>query len=447
MPNRVLIVEDDEATLEAVSGALVDLGCSVARCTEPTSARRLLETEDFDVVVTDLRLPGMNGLELCDCISLSRPDLPVVLMTAFGDARSVAWAMRSRVVDFLPKPFSIDGLRVAIGRALEKRKRLTKVARLPDDGSDDDSPLPEMVGSSTPMRALARRVRKAARFEGCVLITGETGTGKELVGRAVHALSARAHGPFVALNCAALPAEIIESELFGHVLGSFTGAVRSRSGLFQAAAGGTLFLDEIGAMPFSLQSRLIRALDSGKVRAIGRVEEERADVHLVAATNAHLRDAATHGAFREDLLSRVSAFPLQIPPLRARGDDVIEIAQHFLRRFAPEEANAVLSEAASGALRRYPWPGNVRELENCIQAALVAAGSERIEPQHLPERVRENLAGDLESDPRPLDLEAVERLHIARVLSETGGNRSAAARKLGMNRVTLYRKLKRYRVE
>lgn len=449
MSTRILVVEDDEATLEAVSDALEDFGCSVERCSDATSARAALEQRDFDAVVTDLRMPDVDGLELCDRIVGSRPDLPVILMTAYGDTRVVSSAMRVGVVDFLQKPFTVESLGEAIQRALSRRNGVARVARLPDAAKQDDGPLPDMIGESPAMKGLSRRVRQAAAAGCSVLVTGETGTGKELVARAIHRLGDRSGGPFVALNCAALPSEMIESELFGHAHGAFTGAVRSRHGLFRAADRGTLFLDEIGAMPLALQSRLLRAMEARAVRAVGTVDEVPVDVRVVAATNADLRDAVAHGTFREDLLLRLGAFPVEIPPLRARGDDVIFITRYFLSKFdtgsgpSPRE----LTAAAIRALRRYSWPGNVRELENCVQAALVAAGNGPIDVEHLPARVRDtDVTADVPGEAGATDLDVVERRHIERVLEEAGGNRSAAARKLGMNRVTLYRKLKRYRL-
>jgi transcriptional regulator with PAS, ATPase and Fis domain len=302
-----------------------------------------------------------------------------------------------------------------------------------------------MVGSGAPMRALARRVRQAALATCAVLVTGETGTGKELVARSVHAMSERANAPFVALNCATLSAEMIESELFGHTHGAFTGAVRTHSGLFRAANGGTLFLDEIGAMPIELQSRLLRVMEVGAVRSVGSIEEEPVNVRIVAATNANLEDAVRSGTFRADLLIRLEAFTIELPPLRARGDDIVEIARHFVTRFTTGGASPDIDPTALRVLRRYQWPGNVRELENSIQAALVAAGSGPITVEHLPKRVRESGAlPGVDLDAQPMDLGVLERLHIQRVLEEVRGNRSVAARRLGIDRVTLYRKLKRF---
>jgi two-component system response regulator HydG len=442
---RILVVDDDEPTLDAVVEALGELGYATERCHDAELARAVLEERDFDAVVTDLRLPGVDGIELSGRIAGSRPDVPVVVMTAYGDATAVSRAMRSGiVVDFLEKPFTIESLSEAVERAIARREREARIDRLPPESSEA-LPLPGMVGSGAPMRALARRVRQAALATCAVLVTGETGTGKELVARSVHAMSERANAPFVALNCATLSAEMIESELFGHTHGAFTGAVRTHSGLFRAANGGTLFLDEIGAMPIELQSRLLRVMEVGAVRSVGSIEEEPVNERIVAATNANLEDAVRSGTFRADLLIRLEAFTIELPPLRARGDDIVEIARHFVTRFTTGGASPDIDPTALRVLRRYQWPGNVRELENSIQAALVAAGSGPITVEHLPKRVRESGAlPGVDLDAQPMDLGVLERLHIQRVLEEVRGNRSVAARRLGIDRVTLYRKLKRF---
>jgi len=290
---------------------------------------------------------------------------------------------------------------------------------------------------------MADRVRQVANHQAPVLITGETGTGKEIFARAIHALSDRRDRPFVALNCAALPGEIIESELFGHATGAFTGAARNHPGVFRDAEGGTLFLDEIGAMPLGLQARLLRAIEQRSVRPVGTVDEVATNVRIVAASNARLRDLADSGQFRSDLLFRLSAFELDLPALRDRGNDVLELAEYFLNNLFHTGKPRILGESAKVALLGYPWPGNVRELENSIRAAVAMSSSKTLEASELPLRVREsNRARG--NDSTRVDLDALERTHIQRVLRETGGNRSEAARQLGIDRVTLYRKMKRY---
>jgi two-component system, NtrC family, response regulator AtoC len=444
---RILVVEDDDETRDAVSGSLEDLGYDVVACGDARSAKNELEQTEFDILVTDIRMPGVDGLELCADIAGNHPDLPVILMTAFGDSRAVVQGMRAGASDFLPKPFTFDDLRDAVGRAVERRQESERMIRLPAEAVSDDSTIPGLVGTSVAMREVARRVRQVAGHQAPVLITGETGTGKELVAHAIHVLSVRKDGPFVALNCAAIPAEMIESELFGHAQGAFTGAVKSRPGVFRAADRGTLFLDEIGAMPVALQARLLRAIEQRAIRAVGTIDEVFVDVRVVAATNARLREIAATGQFRADLLFRLSAFEVELPPLRARGNDIEELARHFLIKYAAGQRHDLTAEALV-ALRTYSWPGNVRELENSIHAAMAISEDGRLDVDDLPARIKHaSPGGEAAPDPSSVELDLVERRHIERVLREANGNRSEAARKLGIDRVTLYRKMKRYRVD
>jgi DNA-binding NtrC family response regulator len=441
MAARILVVEDDDETREAVAGALRDLGYDAAGCPDARTARA---HSDVDIVVTDIRMPGESGLELCAEIAGNRPDLPVILMTAFGDTRAVSLGLRAGASDFLAKPFSLSDLGDAVGRALERRRRSARVLRVADTTSSPGLPLPGVVGSSDAMRLVTDRVRQLANNQSPVLITGETGTGKELFARAIHALSERRSGPFLALNCAALSAEMIESELFGHASGAFTGATRNHPGVFRDADGGTVFLDEIAAMPLGLQARLLRAIEQRSVRSVGTVGEVATNVRIVAASNARLRDLADSGQFRSDLLFRLSAFELDLPALRDRGNDVVELAEFFLSSLATGSTPRALSDTAKQALLAYNWPGNVRELENGIRAAVALSHGKMLEVSELPTRVREAYKSRGESS--RVDLDALERTHIERVLRETGGNRSEAARQLGIDRVTLYRKMKRYQV-
>ncbi|MEI9951257.1 MAG: sigma-54 dependent transcriptional regulator [Pseudomonadota bacterium] len=449
MAARILIVEDDDETREAVAGSLRDLGYDTTVCHDARSARAHVDVDvDVDIVVTDIRMPGESGLELCAEIAGNRPDLPVILMTAFGDTRAVSLGLRAGASDFLAKPFSLSDLGAAVGRALERRQRATRVNRLAETAPGSERPVPGVVGSSTVMRTIADRVRQLANHQAPVLVTGETGTGKEIFARAIHALSDRRNRPFVALNCAALPAEIIESELFGHASGAFTGAARNHPGVFRDAEGGTLFLDEIGAMPLGLQARLLRAIEQRSVRPVGTVGEVATNVRIVAASNARLRDLADSGQFRSDLLFRLSTFELDLPSLRERGNDVIELAEYFLNNLSHASSAGpprVLGESAKLALLAYSWPGNVRELENGMRAAVAMSSSKTLEVSDLPLRVRDAHKALGNASTR-VDLDALERNHIERVLRETGGNRSEAARQLGIDRVTLYRKMKRYQV-
>jgi DNA-binding NtrC family response regulator len=392
-------------------------------------------------------MPGTDGLQLCANVVGNFPDLPVVLMTAYGDSTAVVQGLRAGAVDFLPKPFSLDDLKAAIERALARRHESDRMMRLPNEVGDDNALIAGFIGSSRAMLEIRRRVRQAALQQSCVLITGETGTGKELVARAIHEHSTRRSKPFIAVNCAAIPSAMLESELFGHAAGAFTGAVRGSPGMFRAADGGTLFLDEVGAMPLEVQPRVMRAIEQHAVRAVGTVDEVPVDVRILAATNRRLRDAVTGGEFRSDLHFRLAAFEIELPPLRARGDDISELVRHFVEAYSPGVPREFSAEALV-ALRTYGWPGNVRELENAVHAALSVCNEGPIQVKHLPSRIL-NSTPSVEGAPTssPVVLDSVERQHIERILHEAGGNRSEAARKLGIDRVTLYRKMKRYRVD
>lgn len=438
MTARILVVEDDDETRDAVTGALRDLGYDAAACADARSAR---SHADVDIVVTDIRMPGESGLELCADIAGNRPDLPVILMTAFGDTRAVSLGLRAGASDFLAKPFSLSDLGAAVGRALERRQRSARVNRLTDSAAGSEPSLPGIVGSSDVMRSLAERARQVANHHGPVLVTGEAGTGKELFARAIHALSERRHQPFVALSCSAVPLEVLEGELFGHGAPTAFVAPNTQPGLFRHAAGGTLFIDEICAMPLGLQARLLRAMDQRSTNGLNDATNAR----IVVASSARLRDLADSGHFRSDLLFRLSAFELDLPSLRDRGNDVIELAEHVLRTLATTGAARVLSESAKQALLAYTWPGNVRELETALRVAVAQSTSKTLEPADLPLCVRDSQRPHA-SQAGGVDLDALERAHIERVLRETGGNRSEAARQLGIDRVTLYRKMKRYEV-
>ena len=438
MTARILVVEDDRETREAVAGALRDLGYDAAVCPDARSART---HSDVDIVVTDIRMPGVSGLELCAEIAGNRPDLPVILMTAFGDTRAVSLGLRAGAADFLAKPFSLADLGAAVGRALARRQRAARVNRLSDTPLGAESPLPGIVGSSPAMRVISDRVRQLARHQAPLLVNGETGTGKEIFVRAIHALSGRGTQPFVALNCTVLPSEMLESELFGHAAGPFTKRAQPGAGVLGNADGGTLFLDEIGAMPLALQARLLHVIAQ-------QGPEPEISVRIVAASTAQLRAMAESGQFRSDLLFRLSAYELDLPALRDRGNDVLELAEHFLNALRHPGKARVLGESAKQALLSYDWPGNVRELENSIRAAVALSSGTTLEASNLPARIRQprTASGAAPDRVDRVDLDALERAHIERVLRETGGNRSEAARQLGIDRVTLYRKMKRYEV-
>ncbi len=446
MTARILVVDDDAEMCALLRERLCHRGYAVQVESAPETALARLASEDFDALVTDVRMRGMSGLELCERVTASRPGVPVLVITAFGDLATAVGAIRAGAQDFLAKPFEVEELCFRLDRMLEHRQLAEEVVRL---RALELEPAVELVGESAELLRLRELVARVAVSDAPVLVLGETGSGKECVARAIHRLGPRAAGPFVALNCAAMPEHLIESELFGHEKGAFTDARAARSGLLLQAGGGTLLLDEIGELPLSLQPKLLRALQERRVRPIGSSREQPFDARVIAATNRDLDAAVEEGHFREDLFFRLDVLRVQVPPLRARGGDVLLLAQFFLRRCAERSGKPVtgLSRAAAEKLLHYAWPGNVRELENCIERAVALTGHDQILAEDLPERIREYGRRDVliaAEDPSELvPLEVVEQRYVARVMEAVGGNKTLAAKILGLDRKTLYRKLGR----
>jgi len=439
----VLVVDDDPEMGRFLATALGKRGLAVTVCGSGDEAFARLAGEDFDVVLTDLAMRGMSGLELCQRIVANRPDLPVVVMTAFGSMDAAIAAIRAGAYDFITKPVEADVLRIALDRAAQHRQLRAELKRLRE--AVRQGPRLPILGNSAAVRSVIDLLERVAPTDATVLITGESGTGKELAARALHARSRRAAGPFVAVNCAALPEGLLESELFGHARGAFTDAHSSRVGLFVQAGGGTLFLDEIGEMPAGMQVKLLRALEERRVRPVGG-EEIAFDARLVAATNRDLETAVEEKRFRDDLYYRLNVIQVALPPLRARGNDVLLIAHELVARFARDFGKPVrgLTAEAAERLLRYSWPGNVRELSNCIERGVALARFDELTVEDLPEKIRDYHAasGAGEELGEILSLDEVERRYVLRALEMLGGNRTLAAQKLGVDRKTLYRKLK-----
>jgi two-component system response regulator HydG len=450
MAARVLVVDDDQPLCETLEAALVRRDFSVTWHTSGDEALALMDTgDDFDVVVTDLHMSHLDGIALCQRVFERRPDIPVIVLTAFGSFDAAVAAIRAGAYDFISKPVQLDVLTIALRRAVEHKALREEVKRL---RSFAGAPLraTELIGTSRAMLAVHDRIARVADSDASVLITGESGTGKEVVARVLHKSSRRSEGPFVAVNCAAMPEALLESELFGHTRGAFTDAKEARVGLFAQASRGTLLLDEIGDMPLGLQPKLLRALQEKSVRPLGGTHEVPVDVRILAATNRDLESAIEERRFREDLFFRLNVIHLELPPLRARGGDVLALAQHFVAKTAEREKKNIVgvSSAAAEKLVAYAWPGNVRELQNCIEHAVALARYDAITPEDLPEKIKAYksahvlVAGDDPSELVPM--EEVERRYILRVLEAVAGNKTAAARILGIERKTLYRKLERY---
>jgi two-component system response regulator HydG len=446
MNPRALIVDDEPAECQLVCDALSHAGFEVSSAQSPGRALDLLATRPFDVVLTDLNMPGMSGTELCRRIIEAAPHVPVVLVTAFGSIDSAVDAMRAGAYDFLTKPFDVDAVALVLRRAVEHRALKCEVDAL-RRVVDTSQRYGGLLGNSQAMRDLYGMIERIASNDAPILITGESGTGKEIVAREIHARGRQAKGRFVAVNCAAMPEALLETELFGHVRGAFTDARTPREGLLVAARGGTLLLDEIGDMPIGLQPKLLRALQERVVRPVGATEEVPFDARIIAATNRDLETAIEAGRFREDLYYRINVIHLQLPPLRARGGDALGLAQNFLGEAAVRNGKPVpsLTSGAAERLLAYDWPGNVRELRNCMERIVALARTERIDEGDLPPKVRDYrsghvlVAGDHPHELQPL--EEVERRYILRVVEACKGNKSQAARVLGIGRKTLYRRL------
>ena len=441
---RILVIDDDAGARESVARMLRTAGHTVEEAATGEDGVTAARAGNFDVILSDLQMPGLSGLDVLKRLRDAHVDSVFIIMTGFGTVESAIEAMRLGAVDFMQKPFFRDELLMRV-RAAADRRQLARHVDLLQKQIRPAAGLDALIGASDQMVRVKEVVRRAAVATGTVLITGETGTGKELVARAIHAGSARASGPFVPLNCAALTESLLENELFGHARGAFTGAAAPRAGLIEHAAGGTLFLDEIGTMTAPLQAKLLRALESGEVRRIGENESRKVDVRFVAATNVELRSAVDRGSFRGDLYYRLNVHRVHLPPLRERGDDVAVLVEHFLQRYGASAGVTTCTPDALAALRSYDFPGNVRELEHIIQRAVAIAPGATIERADLPEELLVRKV-----PPAPPDgsvtaaRERAERDMVVAALARANGEVSAAARDLHVSRTTLWRLMKKH---
>jgi two-component system response regulator HydG len=447
---RILIIDDDRSMCDVLEAELRKRGFETTATTSPEDAVRRLAEDDFSLVLTDINMHGMSGVDLCRQIVESREDLPVVVMTAYGSMEAAIAAIRAGAYDFVTKPFEMDDIALTMERALKHRALREEVKRLRRVVVDQQK-FDDILGTSSAMKKMYDLIARVAETETTVLITGESGTGKELVAKAIHLRSGRKEGPFVAINCAAMPESLLESELFGHVKGAFTDARTARPGLFIKASRGTLFLDEIGEMPAGMQAKLLRALQERTVRPVGGDQEQPFDARIIAATNKDLETEVEERRFREDLFYRINVVRIHVPPLRSRGSDILLLAQHFLERYAAQSRRPVvgMTSAAADKLLNYPWPGNVRELQNCIERAVALAQFDQIGVDDLPDKIKDFKTARISvesNDPAELlPMEEVERRYILKVLEAVGGNKTLAAQVLGFDRRTLYRKLERVR--
>ena len=452
--SQILIVEDDKVARELLDEILRREGHTVEALASGDEAIARAGKRDYDLVISDVRLgDSASGFDVLAAFQQQAAETPVILITAFGDVSGAMAAIQKGAYDYVSKPFNVGELTLTVSRALE-RSRLVEENRAARAREGDKPPhIESIVGASPAMLDVYKMVARVAPTMSTVLVVGESGTGKELVARAIHTHSPRANGPFVAVNCTALTESLLESELFGHAKGAFTGAVASKRGIFEEAQGGTVFLDEIGDVAGKMQAQLLRVLQEGEIRRVGGTEAIKVDVRVVAATNRELEEEVKEGRFREDLYFRINVVTIRLPPLRERPSDIPLLVDHFLAKYAARERrnDAGVAPQAMALLQRYAWPGNVRELENVIERALALSKDGVILPSDLPGEIAQEAAangaaatasgGGLVED-RPT-LAELERRYIELILRETGGNKKRAAEILGIDRRTLYRTLER----
>jgi DNA-binding NtrC family response regulator len=444
---RVLVVEDDPVLLTILARYLGQRGCCVLRASSAAEALEIFSHTPIDVTVSDVRMPGMSGHELLQEVRRRDPEADLILITAHSSVKDAVAAIQAGAADYLEKPVDCRRLHHTIQMIVERR-RLRQRVRILELGGRDSTVFEGMVARSRRMLEVFSFIERIAEFPTTTLIMGESGTGKELVARAVHQRSPLRDRPFVVCNCSVLAPGLIESELFGHVRGAFTGADRDHKGLFETANGGTIFLDEIGELPLDAQVKLLRVLENREIRRVGSPVSVPVDIRVVAATNRDLARMVQAGEFREDLFYRLNVGVIELPPLRERVEDLELLCEHFLTQFARRFAldKGSISVGAMNALRAYHWPGNVRELSNVLERASIMANGGEIQQEHLPADLRRRGEASEEEAISPLDLslEAAERDQIRRALDSAGGRRVAAARLLGLSRRTLYRKLDKY---
>lgn len=445
MEPRVLVIDDEENMLLMFRQILEKEGFRVETAPDGHTALQAASGYSVDLVISDLSMPGMNGMDVLKKMKLLQPDAPFIILTGFGTIESAVEAMKLGAYDYLTKPIHREHLLVTVRKALEYHRLTREVERLKEEAFETAS-FSNIIGKSKKMKELFRLIKRVADSSSIILLYGESGTGKELFARAIHYNSPRKNGPFIAVDCGSIPETLLESELFGHTRGAFTGAVRAKRGLVEEAGGGTLFLDEVGNMSLNFQSKLLRAIQEGEVRPVGSSERITVDVRIVAATNKNLKAEVERGNFREDLYYRLAVIPIPLPPLRERKEDIPLLARHFLEKYSRRTPSPQLSPEALGILVNYPWPGNVRELENLMERAALLCEGQAITPAHLSFETEE-------SPPAPegvvplkeateKTVKIIEKEKILHALEAASGNKARAAKMLGISRGTLYNKLK-----
>jgi two-component system NtrC family response regulator len=446
----ILIIDDDTSLRRVLEYNLQEAGYAVATAPSGEEGLALFDDVSPALVITDMKMPVMDGMQILKSVKERSPETLVIMITAFGTVNIAVEAMKAGAYDYITKPFNRDELRLTVAKALQFSGLTVENKRLKDE-LDDRADFRSLVGSSAAMEKVFGIVRKVADTEASVLITGESGTGKELIARSIHTHSGRRNGPFVAINCAAIPRDLLESELFGHIKGAFTGAIKDKTGRFALADGGTLFLDEVGELPLELQPKLLRALQERTVEPVGGTKEQKLDVRVVAATNLDIEKAIVDGVFREDLYYRLAVIPINLPPLRQRRDDIPLLLRHFCIKHGA--GKVTFDKQSLSTLTGYAWPGNVRELENTVERLLILRNGDTITLDDLPDKIRNNCAapgtaahsGSVINLPdEGYSLEQLEREVVVQALERNGWNQTAAARFLRIPRHTLIYRIEKY---
>ncbi len=439
---HILFADDEPNLQELMRSELPRLGYSVTVCPDGLTAVAALQKESFDCLIVDLQMPGMTGIEVIERAKAMYPDIEAIIMTGNPSKETAIAAIKNEVFDYLTKPSRLADIAVLLGRVAERRhtkKRMTALQLRVRRAEGDN----QLIGDHPSMQNVKRLVERVAPTDSSVLIRGETGCGKELVAKAVHTHSRRADQPYVAINCGALPEQLIESELFGHCRGAFTGADAARIGLFEVADGGTVFLDEIGELPMSMQAKLLRVLETGDIRRVGDNQTVHVNVRIVCATHRDLEQMVESGAFREDLMFRINTFEIRIPPLRERVSDIDALADHLLRRHRADakEGDIIIDSQTRALLHAHVWPGNVRELANVLEYAAIVCDRLPIRPEHLPRQFGQRQLRKELRDSGPLSMREWEMMAIEQAIKRHDGNKAAAAEELGVSLKTLYNRL------
>lgn len=450
MPASILVIDDEDSMCNFMEIMLSKEGYSVDSTTSPPEGISWLKQKNYDLLIADLQMPEMTGIEVLKNVKSFKAGQEVIVMTAYASVDTAIEAMKQGAADYITKPFKVDEIKLIIEKSINRTALIHENVQLKKQLQGDNS-FDNFIGTSEPVVQLKKLARRVASSDSTVLIRGESGTGKDLIAKAIHHHSTRCGGPFVSINCAALPETLLESELFGHKKGSFTGAVKDKDGLFKVADGGTFFLDEVGNTSLAIQVKLLRVLEEKKITPVGHTQPIEVDVRLIAATNAELEDDVKAGRFRADLFYRLNVIPITIPPLRERAEDIPILIEHFIRRFcakAGREPKEIMPDALE-LLSSYHWPGNVRELENTIERAILLSRSAALERGDFPERLSKSEPEGVVQPVQPSNptLESIEKAYIHYVLTQTEGKKSEAAKILGIDSSTLYRKLDRYNLK